>query len=83
MGSLEKPLVKETISWGAAKAALASTRIFAGTDLTAVTGVDRVERILAPAGAAITQPGDPADSYWVLLRGETRAERMEADGTAP
>ncbi len=82
MGSLEKPLVKETISWGAAKAALASTRIFAGTDLTAVAGVDRVERILAPARAAITQPGDPADSYWVLLRGETRAERLEADGTA-
>ena len=81
MGSLKKPLVKETISWGDAQAALAKTHIFAGTDLAGIAGIDRVERILASAGEAITEPGDPADSYWVLLRGDTRADRLEADGT--
>lgn len=81
MGSVKKPLVKETISWGDAQAALAKTHIFAGTDLAGIAGIDRVERILASAGEAITEPGDPADSYWVLLRGDTRADRLEADGT--
>ncbi len=65
--------------------ALRRTRPFAETEpntfLDALHGVERVERIKAGAGTALVQPGDSALSYWLVLEGETRAERPEPDGS--
>jgi signal transduction histidine kinase len=65
--------------------ALRRTRPFAETDpnffLDALKGVERVERIKASSGTALVKPGDSALSYWLVLEGETRAERPEPDGS--
>lgn len=57
------------------------TRPFSETAPGALHGVDQVERIRAKAGATVAEPGSDRRYYWVLLEGETRAERPEADGT--
>ena len=57
------------------------TRPFTGTNLEALQGIGRVERVTAPAGAVLVEPGAPADFYWLVLEGEIRAERLEADGS--
>jgi len=64
--------------------ALRRTRPFAETDptafLDALDGVEYVERIQARAGTELVRPGDPVH-YWLVLEGETRAERPETDGS--
>lgn len=60
---------------------LRQTRPFAEVDFSALPGVDTVERLKAPAGAVLAEPGTPWGYYWVLLEGEVRAERNEPDGT--
>jgi signal transduction histidine kinase len=80
MDAPEKPLVTKTIPWRDAQAELQKTNIFAGTNVAAIDGIDSVERQSFKAGAIIAEPGDPTDSYWVILRGETRAEKVERDG---
>src|SRR5580658_4304311 len=77
MDAPEKPLVTKTIPWRDAQAELQKTNIFAGTNVAAIDGIDSVERQSFKAGAIIAEPGDPTDSYWVILRGETRAEKVE------
>ena len=81
MGALEKPLVTQSIPFKEAEAELRKTRIFAGADFDALGGMDRVDRIHVPAGVVVSEPGDPVKFYWVVLGGETRAERLEADGS--
>ncbi len=81
MGALENPPVTQSVPFIDAEADLAKTRIFAEADLDALEGIGQVDRIHVPAGAVITEPGDPAKFYWVVLRGEMRAERLEADGS--
>jgi len=81
MDALEKPLVTKTIPWRDAQAELQKTRIFADMNIAAVDGIDSVVLQRFKAGAVITEPGDPADSYWVVLRGDTRAEKIEKDGS--
>ncbi len=65
--------------------ALRRTRAFAETGaealLEALAGVDSVERVKAPGGAVLVEPGEPWRFYWLLLEGETRAERPEPDGS--
>ena len=61
--------------------ALLRTRPFSGTTLDALAGVERVERVKAKAGAQLVEPGEAARYYWLMLEGETRAERPEKDGT--
>lgn len=61
--------------------ALTRTLPFAEVNLKNLPRIERVERIAAPAGAVLVEPGTPWDSYWVLLDGEVRAERGEPDGT--
>jgi signal transduction histidine kinase len=56
------------------------TRPFAETGLDEVQGVEQVDRVAAPAGTVLVEPGQPL-SYWLVLDGETRAERLEQDGT--
>ncbi len=62
-------------------AALPHTRIFASTPFDSIAGVDRVERVTAQAGTVLVEAGEPWHYYWLLLRGESRAERTESDGT--
>lgn len=81
MGALEKPLTGETIAWTDAQAALRNTRIFAKANFASIRGIDHVERIHLPAGGVLAEAGFPAITYWVVLRGEMRAERPEKDGT--
>lgn len=59
---------------------LRHTRPFAETAFDQVRGVEQVERIVAPAGTMLVEPGQPL-SYWLVLEGETRAERLEQDGS--
>jgi signal transduction histidine kinase len=61
--------------------ALFATRPFSGTNPEALSGMERVDRVTAPAGAALVTPGDEFRHYWLLLEGETSAERPEPDGT--
>ncbi|MGA2340237.1 MAG: Crp/Fnr family transcriptional regulator, partial [Terracidiphilus sp.] len=62
-------------------AALPHTRIFASTPFHAILGVDHVDRVTAQAGTVLVEAGQPWLYYWLLLRGESRAERPESDGT--
>jgi signal transduction histidine kinase len=59
---------------------LQQTIPFAGTELDQVKGVEKVDRLFAPAGSVIVEPGEPLH-YWLILEGETKAERTEPDGT--
>jgi signal transduction histidine kinase len=65
--------------------ALRRTRPFgetsAETVFDALGGVANVERITARAGTVLMEPGKPWHSYWLVLDGETRAERPEQDGS--
>ncbi len=81
MGALEKPLTSESIAWSDVQNDLRSTRIFAGANLASIQGIERVERLGAPAGTVIAEKGDPVDAYWLVLRGEVHADRPEKDGS--
>jgi len=59
---------------------LRQTRPFAETGLDQIHGIERIDRIVAPAGTVLVEPGEPL-SYWLVLEGETRAERNEQDGS--
>lgn len=62
-------------------AALKATRPFASANLCGLEGVDQVERVQVEAGAVLVEIGEQVGSYWVILDGEVRAEREEADGS--
>jgi signal transduction histidine kinase len=49
--------------------------------LETLSSEDRVERVVAPAGAVLLEPMEPWEFYWVTLEGESRVERREKDGT--
>jgi signal transduction histidine kinase len=77
----------ESIPFDEMASALRQTNIFAGTDPCGLGGlsgsvhINRIERIRASAGAVLVQPSDPERYYWLVLHGEIRAERPEADGS--
>ena len=77
----EKPVEIESIPLRDIAEALSRTRPFAEVNLDALPGVDRVERLTAGAGTVLLEPGARFEFYWLLLDGETRAERPEPDGT--
>jgi signal transduction histidine kinase len=60
---------------------LRQTRPFNATNIEIVKGIDRVELVTASPGAVLIEPGAPADSYWLVLKGETCAERPEPNGS--
>lgn len=78
----EKALVIESIPLGEAEPELRKTRIFEETNFDTLQGqgVDLVDRIRVSAGGVILQPGDSSSWYCVVLEGEFRAERVDADG---
>jgi signal transduction histidine kinase len=61
--------------------ALGGTLPFAGTNFDDLGAVGPVERVTAAAGEVLLGPGVPVRSYWVVLEGEIRAERLEPDGS--
>lgn len=74
-------LAIESIPFLEAQRDLQRTRVFAETDLSAIEGIERVDRVRVAAGGILCSPGDPATSYCVVVEGETRAERLEQDGS--
>jgi signal transduction histidine kinase len=60
---------------------LGHTRPFAGVPVDALESIGVVERVHATAGTMLAQPGQGSIYYWLVLDGECRAERIEADGT--
>ncbi|MGB6688868.1 MAG: ATP-binding protein [Terracidiphilus sp.] len=75
-----KPIEIESVPLQQIARELRQTRPFAETDLDQLPGVDHVERVTAGAGAVLVEPGAEL-FYWLLLEGETRAARLEADGS--
>ncbi len=76
----EQKVVIESVPFREVAEALRQTRPFAETRPETLTGVDRVDRIHAKAGAVLAQTGEPLRYYCVVLLGEIRAERPEPDG---
>jgi signal transduction histidine kinase len=70
----------ESVPLGDVAGQLSRVASFAETGLDRIEGVERVERVTAPAGSVLVEPGGPL-SYWLVVEGETRAERIEQDGT--
>jgi signal transduction histidine kinase len=81
MSEAGQPLEIESIPLQDIAEALRRTLPFAGTGLSQLRGVERVERLTAKAGTVLAEPGQPVGGYWVVLEGEIRAERPEADGS--
>ena len=65
--------------------ALRRTRPFAETSaetlFDSLGKAASVERITAKASTVLMEPGKPWHFYWLVLEGETRAERPEQDGS--
>jgi signal transduction histidine kinase len=81
MNESEKQIAVETVPLGDLTPALSRTRVFSSTPFGAIRGVERVERVTAKAGAVLVESGAQSLNYWLLLDGEVRAERPEADGS--
>src|SRR6185437_4924761 len=77
----DKRVVIQSVPLSDIAGALTRTLPFLEVDLKNLPRIERADRIAAPAGAVLVEPGTPWDSYWVLLEGEVRAERSEPDGT--
>jgi signal transduction histidine kinase len=60
---------------------LGHTRPFADVPVDALQAISVVDRVHAKAGATLAEPGPGAIYYWLVLDGECRADRIEADGS--
>ena len=81
MSESTQPIEIEQVTLKDLAEALARTRIFAAAPFAAIGGLEQVERLTAKAGARLVEAGEPWRFYWLVLEGETRAERPEPDGT--
>jgi CRP-like cAMP-binding protein len=81
MSEGEQTVRFESIPLGDVAEALRQTYPFAQTGFEELRGVDQVERVTAKAGAVLVQPGGDELAYWLVLEGELRADRPEADGS--
>ncbi len=81
----EQSVEVESMPLQAAIDAMRRTRAFAQTSAEtlrqALTGVERVERVTVKAESVLVEAGVPWKYYWLLIEGETRAERPENNGT--
>jgi signal transduction histidine kinase len=77
----------ESIPFEEIAQALRSTQVFSGTDVCGLGGlngsdsINRIDRVRADAGAMLVGPADATRFYWLVLQGEIRAEKPEADGS--
>ncbi len=60
---------------------LEHTRPFADVPADALGGLSVVDRVKAQAGSTLMEPGKGTLYYWLVLEGECRADRVEADGS--
>jgi len=60
---------------------LRQTRPFAAVPTEALLGMDPVDRVEVKAGTTLMEPGKGLLYYWLVLEGECRADRVEADGS--
>jgi signal transduction histidine kinase len=60
---------------------LGHTRPFADVPADALESFNVVDRVTAKAGAILSEPSKDVLYYWLVLEGECRADRVEADGT--
>ncbi|HLY42764.1 MAG TPA: ATP-binding protein [Terracidiphilus sp.] len=74
-------MIIESVAFKDMAAELRTTRPFSGTNVDHLPGLDRIERVTAKSGAVLVTPGSPADHYWIVLKGDGRAERQEPDGS--
>jgi signal transduction histidine kinase len=81
MSEGQQPIEMESIPLRDVAEGLRQTRPFADTKISALTGVDRVDRLRVKAGTVLIEPGQSFSFYWVVLEGGIRAERREADGS--
>lgn len=81
MSDGNKPLDIESIPLGEVADALRQSRLFAETTMKDLLALQRVDRVTAKAGVVLVEPGDTRLCYWVVLSGQIRAERPEADGS--
>jgi signal transduction histidine kinase len=81
MKAEEQLLIVEPVPLKELTDALNRTRPFAETSADALQGIEVVDRVSAKAGTALTKPGQSKMYYWILLEGECRADRIEADGS--
>jgi signal transduction histidine kinase len=81
MSESGQPIEIESILLKELGEALFQTRPFSGTSPDSLDGMERVDRVKAREGAELVKPGDAFRYYWLLLSGETRAERPESDGS--
>jgi signal transduction histidine kinase len=81
MSESAQPIQIEPVQLKDLAGALQQTRIFGATPFDAIGGVEQVERVTVRAETILVEPNAPWLYYWLLLEGETRAERPEADGT--
>lgn len=81
MSQDEQPYEIESIPLRDVAEALRHTRPFGETSVDALTAVEVVDRLKVKAGSVLVEPGQPLNSYWLVLEGEIRAERQEPDGT--
>ena len=81
MSEDDKRIKIESIPLPDVAEALRRTLPFAEADFEALHDLGRVERIHPHAGQVLSEPGQTLRSYWVVLEGEMRAERPEADGS--
>ena len=81
MNDSEKTQLVESVPLAEVEPQLRKTKIFAGTDLEGLQGLNYLDLVTVPAGGILAEPGDPTSYYWVVLRGEMLAERLEADGS--
>jgi signal transduction histidine kinase len=76
-----EPLQVEPVLLQDLNAELSTTKIFAGTSLENLSRLQQAEKVTARAGTVLVEPGAPWVYYWLVLHGETRAERPEKDGS--
>lgn len=86
MSTDEKSIVVEAVPLRAVAGLLSRTRPFAGTALEAICAALEsndpiVDRLQVPAGAVFLDAGQSMDGYYVVVEGQTQAERPERDGS--
>ncbi len=71
----------ESISLSEVADALQQSQLFSETSVDQLRDVEQAERVTAPAGVVLVEPGDTRLSYWLVLSGKIQAERPEPDGS--
>jgi len=81
MNEAGQKIIVDAVPFGEIAGELTKTRPFLSTSVNALIGIDAVERVMAKAGATLTEPGNTTMYYWLLLHGKCQADRVEPDGS--